>query len=90
MILNMKKMAMKKTLTVKECLDEIKPYLKDIINNLKKYDSWKIQLTIAINFMSSKDNDEERVMYSKSDNIDLIINDKPDEVTQELFQSLLS
>ena len=45
---------------------------------------------IAINFMSSKDNDEERVMYSKSDNIDLIINDKPDEVTQELFQSLLS
>ena len=40
--------------------------------------------------MSSKDNDEERVMYSKSDNIDLIINDKPDEVTQELFQSLLS
>ena len=40
--------------------------------------------------MSSKDNDEERVMYSKSDNIELIINDKPDEVTQELFQSLLS
>ena len=40
--------------------------------------------------MSSKDNDEERVMYSKSDNIELIINDKPDEVIQELFQSLLS
>ena len=28
----------------------------------------KIQLTIAINFISSKDNDEEHVMHSKSDN----------------------
>ena len=26
----------------KEYLDEIKPYLKDIINNLKKSDTWKI------------------------------------------------
>ena len=28
----------------------------------------KIQLTIAINFISSKDNDEQRVMLSKNDN----------------------
>ena len=38
------------------------------MNNLKKSDTWKIQLTTAINFVSSKDNDEERVLYSKSDN----------------------
>ena len=30
---------------------------------------WKTQLTIAINFISSKDTDKERVMHSKSDNI---------------------
>ena len=42
-----------KILSVKEYLDEIKPYLKDI-SNLKKSDTWKIQLTIAINFISSK------------------------------------
>ena len=36
--------------------------LKKIINNPKKSDTWKIQLTIADNFISSKDNDEERVM----------------------------
>ena len=35
-------------------------FLKDI-NNLKKSDTWKIQLTIANNFISSIDNDEERV-----------------------------
>ena len=33
---------------VKEYLNKIRPYLKDIINNLKKYDTWKIQLTIVI------------------------------------------
>ena len=31
-----------KTLSVKEYLNEIRPYLKDIINNLKKSDTWKI------------------------------------------------
>ena len=29
-----------------------------MINDLKKSDMWKIQLTIAINFISSKDNDK--------------------------------
>ena len=40
--------------------------------------------------MSSKDNDEECVMHSKGDNIEIMINDKADEVNKELFQSLLS
>ena len=40
-------------------------------------------------FFSSKKTDEERVMHSKSDNIEIIINDKADEII-ELFQSLLS
>ena len=37
--------------------------LKDITNNLKKFDTWKIQLTIAINFISFKDNGKERAMH---------------------------
>ena len=41
---------------------------------------WKIQLTIAINFISSKDNDEECVMHSNSDHIEIIINEEADEV----------
>ena len=40
-------------------------HLKDSINNLKKSDNWKTQLTIAITFMCSKDNDEERLTHSK-------------------------
>ena len=42
-----------KTLSIKEYPDEIKPYLKDIINNLQNTDTCKIQLTITIIFFSS-------------------------------------
>ena len=49
---------------------------------------WKIQLTIAINFISFKDDYGECVMHSKSDNIEIIINNKSDEVTEEPFKSL--
>ena len=60
-----------KILSVKEYLVEIKPYLKYIINNLKKSDVQKIHLTIAINFIYSQNTDEERVMHSKSDKKEL-------------------
>ena len=78
-----------KTLTIEEFLNKIRPYFKDIINDLKKtkYLTWKIQLTIAINFVSSENNDEEHVMHSRSDNIELMINDE--EVIEEHFQSRL-
>ena len=35
---------------------------------------------MANNFISPIDNDEERVMHSKSDNIEIMINDEADEV----------
>ena len=77
-----------KTLSVEEYFNKISPYLKDIINNLKKSDTWKIQLTVASNFISSLDNDEEHVMHSKSDNIENKINGGADEVIGKLFDSL--
>ena len=58
--------------------------MKNIISNLKKSDTWKIQLTIAINFISSSDNDEERVMHSY--NTEIMINHEADEVTKEVFK----
>ena len=61
----------------------MRPHLKEIINNLKKFDTWKIQLTIANNIVSSIDSVEEHVMHSKSDNIEIMINDKADEVIKE-------
>ena len=78
----------KKTLSVQEYPDKIRPYLKHIINNLKKSNTWKIQLIIASHFIYSIDNDEEHVMHSKSDNIEAMINDEADEVIKERFDSL--
>ena len=53
-----------------------------IINDLKKPDTWKIQLTITINFIPPEDIDEGRVMHSKNDNIEFMI--------EELLESLLN
>ena len=39
--------------SVEEYLDKIRPYLKNIMNDLKKSDTWKIQVTITISFISS-------------------------------------
>ena len=64
---------------LKHILNKIEPYLKNIINDLKKSDAQKIQLPLAINFISSKDNDEKRAMHSKSDNIEIMIDEKIDE-----------
>ena len=44
----------RKTLSVEKYLNKIRPYLKDIINNLKESDMQKVQLAIIINFISSK------------------------------------
>ena len=47
-------------------------------------------MAIENNTICSKDNVEECVMHSKSNIIEILINDKADEVIEELFQSLLS
>ena len=44
---------------MEEYLNKIKPYLKNVISDFRKSDTRKIQLTMAINFISSTDNDEE-------------------------------
>ena len=67
-----------KTFSIKDYLDEIKPYLSDIINNKKIQGEWKINLTMAINFFSSKDSEEIRTMHSKSDNIEILIGNETD------------
>ena len=83
----------------------IRPYLSDIINDYKtpidltvyssnevidyetQFGEWKIKLTISIN--SSKDPDETNNIHRKSDNIEIMIGSETDDITDELFESLL-
>ena len=70
-------------------LNKIRPYLRDIVNDPKQSYTLKNQLAITINFISFKDdNDEERLMQSKSCNIEIMISDEAGEVTKNLFDSL--
>ena len=62
--------------------------MRDIIIDLQNSDTWKIQLTIAINFISSKDAEEECLIHSKSENIKLTSYNDVNKVVDELFDSL--
>ena len=44
---------------------------------------------MAINFFSSKDSEETRTMYSKSDTIEVMMGSETDEIIRELFDSFL-
>ena len=79
-----------KTKSVKKYHNKIRPYLKDIINTLKNFDSWKVRLILAANFTFYKDNYEEHLMHSKTDNKETMINDKAHKVTEKHFKSLLN
>lgn len=74
---------------IEEYLNEIRTYLKSIINDLAKNIIHE-KLTIVFHYMISKDNDEGRVVHSRSDNIELTVNDKEDYIIEEFSQSLLS
>ena len=96
----------KKTLSIKEYLNMIKQYLRDIKNDHKTQGEWKvhsgnkiiddkiqgewkIQFTVIINFTSSKNSDEIRTMYAKSNNKEIMMGTETDQIIEELFESLL-
>ena len=50
---------------------------------------WKIQVTMQISFISSKDVEETRTMSTKSDNVEIVMGNKTNDITKELRESLL-
>ena len=64
--------------------------MSNIIIDLQNSDAWKIQLTIAANFISLKDGEEEGVMHLSSGNIKFTPYGDANDVVDELFESLRS
>ena len=67
----------------------IRPHLSDLINNHKTQGEWEIRLTMVLNFISSKNSDETRIIHKKSDNIEIMIGNETYEIIEEPFNSHL-
>ena len=66
----------------------LKEYLNLIEYKLKG--EWKVQLTIEVNFISLKPgSDETCIMYTRSNNIEIMFGDDNDDIIEQLFESLL-
>ena len=77
----------------------MRPYLRDVINehkaaiklknNKTQSGEWKIQLSMHVNFISSKDTGETRTIYVWSDNAEIMMGNKTNDIIEELFKSFL-
>ena len=78
-----------KNLSLEEYLNKIKPYLRDIIIDLQKFDTRKIQSTIATKFISLKDAEQERIMHLESKNINFTSYNDTNEVVDDSMSHFL-
>ena len=53
------------------------------ITECKTQNEWEIQLTMAINFISSKDSDETLTMHGKSNNVEIMMGNETNEIIEE-------
>ena len=72
-----------KILSLKEYLNLIEKYLRELIEEYKQKGEWKVQLTIEVNFISLKPgSDETRIMYTRSNNIEIMFGDDNDDIIE--------
>ena len=58
-----------------------------MIDNHKAHGEWKILSAMRIKFVSSLDTNEFRIMYTQSDNVEILIGTETDDIINELFKS---
>ena len=79
-----------KILSLKEYLNLTEKYLRELLEEYKQKREWKMQLTIEAIFISLKPgSDETCIMYTRSDNIEIMFGDDNDDIVEQLFESLL-
>ena len=73
-------------LSIEQYLKNIISFLSDMIEDLRTSHGWKIHLTMKINFVSTTDLTEKRLMHSESDNAEIVTDL---EYYMELCQSIM-
>ena len=72
-----------KILSLKEYLNLIEKYLRELIEEYNLKGEWKVQ----VNFISLKPgSDETRIMCTRSDNIEIMFGDDNDDIIEQLFE----
>ena len=80
----------KKRLSARQRLNKITSHLYDLINDHRIVRRvWTIQISMRVNFISSKDTGETRTIYVWSDNVNLMLGSDTDYIIREIFRSFL-
>ena len=75
-----------KRLSVKQYLNKIVSHLYDLINDHRiARRVWKIQISMRVNFISSKDTGETCTIYVWSDNVSIMPGVDRDNIIREIF-----
>ena len=78
-----------RSLSVLEYLSKIRPYLYDLIQEYSCNGSWKIQLNARLSFIPLTDSNVREILYSKSDNVNILHAVDTNGVIDELFDNFL-
>ena len=76
-------------LALYEYFDKIKPHLKDMIDDYKSKGEWKIQITMIIIFISFIDRNKTQIMYTKSDNNEIMNGTDTRDAINKLIDSVM-
>ena len=74
-------------LSIDEYFNIIRPYLKDMIDNHQSEGEWKIQLSMRITFVYFTDPNETLKVYTKSDNVKIMIGSETEDIINDLFNT---
>ena len=90
----MKPEDIKTNLSVRQYLYKIMPYLSDLLNDHKAIknnsNEWEVQINMHVNFISSNDTGETRIIFVWSDNEEIRSGNETDDIIKELFSSFLT
>ena len=86
----MKAEGLKKKVSVRQYLNKITSHLYDLINDHRiARRVWEIQISMHVNFISSKDTRETHNIYVWSDNVSILRGSDTDYILREIFRSFL-
>ena len=76
--------------SVRQYLNKITPHLYDLINDhgiARRV--WKIQISMRVSFISSKDTGETHIIYVWSNNVSIMRGSDTDYIIRKIFRSFL-